>query len=78
MFCYTIIMSIAYFWWKAVTFSAILKTMMILRQLGGFVLIWLKKKKDFYWFYDWGPMRRQNTELIHWKKSKNFMPNVVH
>lgn len=38
-------MSIAYILWKAATFSAILKTMLVLRQLVLFsVLIWLKNK----------------------------------
>lgn len=44
MFCY-IIMSIAYILWKAATFSAILKTMLVLRHLVLFsVFIWLKNK----------------------------------
>lgn len=74
MFCYIIIVSVAYFLWKETSFSAILKTMMVLRYLVLIFCVKMAQKQDFYCFYDWGTRRGQNTE----RRVKSFMLNVVH
>lgn len=47
MFCCIIIISIAYFLWKADTFSSILRTIMVLRHLVLVFCVNIGQKQDF-------------------------------